>query len=313
MIEENYKTLSKMKNEMKGYETELKKIITEIRTSTNKTIGYWNQMTTRVNKIYEEMRGTFGTYFNKMVDSEYYSSLHDQIIKIKKMKFSANKKINYSDIEGAHVHKQSVNAILMDGLNNFFIGTETGQKTLNKLMMNTQQILTTESEINRTIDAALQQRRDPFTVKKRLMEKMGEILEEGKFVTVINKNGQPMNFKLDYYSELVARTKLIEANCISAVNTAIETGSDLVQVSSHNTPTPLCQEYEGKIYSISGQDKDFPVLEEIPPYHPNCQHSLTVVFREVLEDRGIQKYIDYSNGTTEEHPTRRAHIPVSKR
>lgn len=105
----------------------------------------------------------------------------------------------------------------------------------------------------------------------------------------------------------------MEANNTAVINTALDVGADLVQVSSHNTDTPLCQEFEGKIYSISGKDPDFPALEEIPPFHPNCLHSLTVVFREVLERRGIDDYIAFSNGQTETHPTRESHIPVSER
>lgn len=116
------------------------------------------------------------------------------------------------------------------------------------------------------------------------------------------------------YAELVARTKIIEASSQSVIATAVETGSDLVQISSHNTKTPLCAEYEGKIFSISGKDPDFPMLDAEPPFHPNCMHTMTITFREALaRDGTLEKYVDFSNDRTGEHPTREGFIPVAER
>ena len=104
-----------------------------------------------------------------------------------------------------------------------------------------------------------------------------------------------------------------ESETNATIQTATTLGSDLVQVSSHNTTCDICAQYEGKIYSINGVSKDFPRLEEEPPYHPNCRHLLIVQFREVLELRGIEQYTAFSNGKIEKPPYIPSFVPIKER
>jgi len=312
--------LHKMKDKMTVIEKKLDILVNKIKTSDETANIYWSQINRDVKKVYEEMRVVFKTHFTKSVDNEYYEELNKEVQRLKGKKFKTSIKVNYSDVENSFSNTQSVSAILNDGLSSFFIGSQSGEKTLNRFIMQTQQILVSEKKVNQLIedgffteDSKGRAKRTKSAARKALQEEFTKKYGENKFITVINKNGKEMKFRPKYYADMVARTKLIECNSIAAVNTALDVGSDLVQVSSHNTPTPLCQEFEGKIYSISGNDKDFPMLEEIPPYHPNCRHSLSVVIREALEMDGIGKYSDFSKGITEDHPTRQSHIPVSQR
>lgn len=80
---------------------------------------------------------------------------------------------------------------------------------------------------------------------------------------------------LDVYARMVARTTTREAVTRGTVNRLEEHGLDLVTVSDHGTDTELCQEFEGNTYSLSGDTPGYDVLEEEPPFHPNCQHVLT--------------------------------------
>jgi hypothetical protein len=49
---------------------------------------------------------------------------------------------------------------------------------------------------------------------------------------------------------------------------------DIVKVSSHNTKTPICQQYEGRYLSKNGLTPELPVLTVKPRFHPNCLHRL---------------------------------------
>ena len=57
------------------------------------------------------------------------------------------------------------------------------------------------------------------------------------------------------------------------LNLAKEYGTDLIEVSVHGSPCEECAKYQGRIYSISGNDKRFPkypdwLLSNACPY--NC-------------------------------------------
>lgn len=80
---------------------------------------------------------------------------------------------------------------------------------------------------------------------------------------------------LDRYAGMVARTTTREAATRATLNRLGEHGLDLVTVSSHANPCPICADFDGQTYSISGDDDRYEVLGEAPPFHPNCLHVLT--------------------------------------
>jgi len=86
------------------------------------------------------------------------------------------------------------------------------------------------------------------------------------------------HFKPEYYVEMVARTRFHEAQSQATLDLCNVVGTDLVIISNHNTETELCQEHEGKIYSISGESDKYPLLEDYPPFHPNCLHTMYLWF-----------------------------------
>lgn len=108
-------------------------------------------------------------------------------------------------------------------------------------------------------------------------------LEGEDFIEV---NGR--HFSLDYYAELVARTRLREAQTEATKNMCSEYDNDLVEFSAHNSPCALCAPFEGGVYSISGRHPVYPPLtdEETPPIHPNCEHSISPTSDIAIEVRG---------------------------
>lgn len=89
----------------------------------------------------------------------------------------------------------------------------------------------------------------------------------------VDKRGA--RWQLERYTEMVARTGTREAMSAATKNRLLEAGQDLVTISDHNTQTEICQEYEGKTFSLTGATPDYDVLDQEPPFHPNCQHVLT--------------------------------------
>lgn len=97
---------------------------------------------------------------------------------------------------------------------------------------------------------------------------MDQIDEDG----LINVKGR--RYQPRYYSELVARTEMRKFQSEAVVNSCHQYETDLVEVSDHGTTTPICLPYEGEIFSLSGNDPNYPYLDIRPPFHPNCQHFL---------------------------------------
>jgi len=117
------------------------------------------------------------------------------------------------------------------------------------------------------------------------MEEMLTATAEGRYV--IMPSGR--RIRLTDYGETLARTATREAQSEGVVATTQEFGQDLVQVSVHAGACPLCQEIQGKIFSIKGDHADFPPLSDAvePPLHPRCEHVLLPVVESFLKEKGI--------------------------
>ena len=105
-------------------------------------------------------------------------------------------------------------------------------------------------------------------------------LYEKKF---ININGR--NYNMIKYSKMVARTRLRHVQSEAVKNSCEQFDNDLVEISAHGTVCPICIPYEGNIYSISGKSSVYPYLDDTPPYHPNCEHSMAPTSEIALEAR----------------------------
>lgn len=98
---------------------------------------------------------------------------------------------------------------------------------------------------------------------KKLVEKRG-------FTALIDRGGK--RWKIDRYAEMLVRTHIIKANNSGFVNRLLENGVELVEMSHHSSACPICQPYEGKIFTLTGKDKRYGEAPDLP-IHPNCKHS----------------------------------------
>ena len=132
------------------------------------------------------------------------------------------------------------------------------------------------------------------------------LLQEG-VTAFVDKAGR--NWSLHTYCNMVCRTTSRQAEVL-AVLTADE-GHDLYKISSHGTTCKICASLEGRVYSKSGKDPDFPPLAaafgKIDPngpddltnsylnIHPNCLH-VRMPWTDVgRSEEEIQKIKDFSS------------------
>ncbi len=289
-------------------------IVKDVASTRETSSTYWSGQSRALRVEYEAARGIIRDWLTTNISKEYTSTVRAEVRRLKARTLGPPSMVKVRDYLRSLTSKQSLRGLLNEVWAAFDSGLRSGQATILRMMGLTQQVLVQEARVNKAIEQGFQSGGSAIASKVKLRDALLAKSLDGKYIEVVDKNGRPIRFQLDKYAELVARTKLMEASSQAVMNTAQAVRSDLVQVSAHNTICEECSEFEGKIYSLSGDDPMFPALEAMPPFHPRCQHSLSVVIREALERDGtLDAYSEFSKGETEQHPTRESWVPVSDR
>lgn len=304
-----HQDLAKLKSDLREIEKKFNRLRNIINTSTTTSMSYWREIRDASEQLYDESKITFQTWTASKFPKHYKEQIRKQIEKIKKMEFKPRVDVGYSTFINKNINKQTVEYFTQDAIENYFTGLGVGERRMNRLISATQQNLIRESRIQKLVAEG-----ESFNkIQTPLLKELQQISDESKYITIINRNGKPMNFKLDTYAEMVARTEYRNLQTGGTVNLAAEYNNDLVQVSAHNTLTPYDAQFEGKVYSLSGKSKFFPAAFDLPPFHPNCIHTISIYFLEAQPPKTAKEISDFSLGKTEKHPTLRSHIPVSER
>lgn len=110
---------------------------------------------------------------------------------------------------------------------------------------------------------------------------------------IVYKNGAVM--PAEAYMANVIQYNQRKAHVDGSINRLIENDQDLVYVNYVGVTCELCAKYQGRVYSISGNDKRFPALTERPPYHGHCVHSTSAWVEEYQDDEDINQALSDSN------------------
>ncbi len=301
------KELEKIQNDIDG--------IVKIISTTKKTDNdFWFNINKRIERQYEKLRDLTAKWVNDQFPKIYQDELNKVLTQIKYTTLPRIKQIQYDQFINSDMSKQTIRDIIYNTLNSYYKGYLDGENTLKEMANLTQIINLSEQKTRDIIAEGIEEKGTAQRSYKLLKDELLKLAQDGKYITIIDKNGKERHYKPQTYAELVTRTKMQEANTQAVLNTAGAIDSDLIQVSAHNTKTRYDAQFEGKIFSLSGRDRDFPKAPDLPPFHVNCIHSITIVFREALiADGTLQKYIDFSNDESSGMPNNKAFIPIDKR
>lgn len=108
---------------------------------------------------------------------------------------------------------------------------------------------------------------------------------------VIDKNGVERNLPLDFYAKTVTKTKLRQSHNTGTENRYIENEVDLVRVDEHYPTCKECASKQGIVISLAGKTKGYPTKKQVglPPYHPNCRHTIRPYMLEGKTDEEIER------------------------
>jgi len=273
--------ISKLKKRLDSIEKKLKSYAIEISSATKTDLKYWSGLRKKISNTYEEARIVFSKWSKINLSGYYNEELNTQIQRIKGLTFKTGT-IDFNTYKDKSLNKKSISKMTTNANQRFVISTILGEERFNRALRTTQQI----NISNKKIEKRLTQTTSIQELRKRIKNDLMSSLLDNKFVTVIDKNGVQRSYDVKYYADMVARTEMRNLQTSSVINAAVGVGGDLVQVSSHNTKTPFDAQFESKIFSLSGNDKDFPKADFLPPFHTGCWHVITVVFKEGLEANG---------------------------
>lgn len=141
----------------------------------------------------------------------------------------------------------------------------------------------------------------------RQLPQFVEALRREGVTAFVDKAGR--RWSLHTYGSMVSRTTSRQAEVLSVLTADPE--QDLYRISVNGTTCGICAPYEGRVYSKSGTNPDYPPLaaafgKQDPDgpdtlantwlnLHPNCQHSLAPWSPIGRSDREIQDIKDFSS------------------
>lgn len=224
--------------------------------------AYYDAQLRQIEKLYAAIEASFASYATAAFTRQYEAGwkLAEEIL------IAAGQK---AVSEAPRV--TTVAQMVADSVARLHEATQGGLGEIKTLFRKTQQAVLHDALINQTLAKGVMGSDTIPQLTKLLRSEFYKAIGDGEKVLLINGR----RYKVDAYCELVARTRTREAQSLATIDAVQRYGQDLVQVSRHNTETPLCQGYEGKRYSITGRTPGYPILDARPPFHPNCWHVLT--------------------------------------
>lgn len=116
------------------------------------------------------------------------------------------------------------------------------------------------------------------TTRKEIVSGVKTLIKEQGLTAIKDKGGR--TWTIDRYSDMLVRTKLVEARNTGLADRMLQNGQDLVQVSQNGSNHAECRKYEGKILSLTGNTKGYTSLDQAMGnglFHPNCKHTINPI------------------------------------
>lgn len=256
----------------------------------------------RVQAILRQMESDAWTYVPKVIEKQFYVS-HPEARRVQGE--SLTKHIRAYNNAAALTAEQHA---IVDQLVANLMGEITDASVTVMATVQSALIGRIEPDVYRRVgleQVALQQARGVGTYKA-LPDFVDALRKEG-ITAFVDKAGR--HWSLHTYGSMVSRTTSRQAEVLSVLTADPE--QDLYRISVNGTTCGICAPYEGRVYSKSGTNPDYPPLaaafgKQDPDgpdtltntwlnLHPNCQHSLAPWSPIGRSDREIQEIRDFSS------------------
>lgn len=193
------------------------------------------------------------------------------------------------------VDPKALRVLINDMFNDYSVAITDSKKLINRFFKLSGQNLLKDTGITSSVIKGFLSKNSLWGAKKQLMKDLLAQLGDEKYIPITckRKDGSTFvrNYKIDTYSQLVARTRFGQAQVLGAIEESKAYDIYTYTVTSHNTQTEICKPHEGKVYTTDPELialKIFPPLDKTntPLYHVNCQHRIVPrVYSQAAIDR----------------------------
>jgi hypothetical protein len=259
------------------------------------TKTYYNTVLKRLNKLIKELEEKTDGFISSEIPKEYKKSLDETYDYFKRNNLEMKPPAAF-----ASIHNDAVNLLAREMQYSIksALGT-VGRQVIRYLDESRDEALRRTGLLEAGIKAA--SGGTIVDMKKSMVKR----LQEQGFMTVQYGSGpNARQVPLDVYAMLCARSTTREAGNTAREIQLTENGYDLMEMTEHFPTCEVCAALQGKVYSISGNDKRFPPLSMVyrdgyHNVHPNCRHVM-VPFIEEFND--VEAAIKRSNAPYKPNP-----------
>lgn len=117
-----------------------------------------------------------------------------------------------------------------------------------------------------------------MTARQAVGEALTAFADEG-ITGFVDRGGH--HWTLESYSEMAVLTAIERATISGYTDTMRAYDYDLAVIDGHGGSCPVCAAWEGVIVSVSGENPDYPSLDEAEDegcFHPNCVHGISTYY-----------------------------------
>lgn len=107
-------------------------------------------------------------------------------------------------------------------------------------------------------------------VQREIKKLFSRVFGNFDFISITMKNGKIRNYNPRKYMEMLTRTQMRAIQIQAVKDRCREFQNDLVIIPPHDDPCPICEPYQGQVFSLSGKHPFYPPVIDIP-IHPNCE------------------------------------------
>lgn len=122
-------------------------------------------------------------------------------------------------------------------------------------------------------------KKEYISIDDYLKKKLSTYDKVEKVVAYHNQDGTIRAYHdIASYNSMVYNTNLTSSAWNETINYCYENNTDIVYVEPHPFSCPLCQEWQGKFYSLTGKSSKYENIENAYKgglKHPNCKHNIT--------------------------------------
>jgi hypothetical protein len=127
-----------------------------------------------------------------------------------------------------------------------------------------------------------------YETTRQAAKRIKDDLAERGITGFIDRSGR--EWDMSTYAEMLATESTNQTFRQGTINRFEERGNDLVTVSEHAGSCEDCAQYEGEVFSLSGDSEEYPPLEDAIDgglFHVRCKHVLSLAQEE--QDRQLEK------------------------